>query len=54
MKMTGNNVGVEASRKWFWMADYCRKMGWNPCDSYFWNNAEQAYTKEKLNETICV
>jgi len=50
--MTENNTEADNIRKWFWMSDYCRMMWWNPCDSYYWNKAEQAYVKEKKqNET---
>lgn len=32
--------------KWMWMTEYCRKMLWNPHNSYFWDKAEEVYYKE--------
>lgn len=31
--------------KWMWMTECCKKMLWNPCDSYFWKIAEEEYDK---------
>jgi len=32
-------------KKWSWQMDYCKARMWNPGDSYFWKQAEQAYEK---------
>ena len=36
--------------KWIFMMEYCRKNGWNPAESYYWNKAEEAYNQVMDNE----
>lgn len=37
---------AEATKKWFWMMDWCKKNEVSPAQKYWWNKAEEAYNNQ--------
>jgi hypothetical protein len=40
----------ESVTKWAWMMDFCKDVGVNPADAYWWDRAEKKYYAEKAKE----
>lgn len=36
---------TEQEKQWFWIADFCKKKGWPPHQSWAWNLAAEAYLR---------
>ena len=42
-----NDEETKSIKKWFWMMDYCKKMGWSPASDSAWNMAENCFKEQK-------